>query len=230
MKLTALIAGACAAVLAPAVVMVKIRRQPRSAEKAPPASFSIDPKVAVPTAMAAVSIAAWTKMSHGNTLKYTFVPSMAASLALYMVTFRKRMPDPNAIAPLYFFALAWQLVHFVEENSTGFRSRWPIEIFGAKPYGERQYVAINALSYAVFIAGGVALLRKRPEFSLPAVFFAVMGVMYNGIQHPIYSYMVRGYFPGLFTGLVDLVAGPILLKRMFVAPEQQTIADLPVAA
>lgn len=124
------------------------------------ASFSIDRKIAVPTAMAAASIAAWTKMSHGNTLKYTFVPSMAASLALYMLTFRKRMPDSDAIAPLYFLALAWQLVHFVEENSTGFRYRWPIEIFGAKPYGERQYVAINALSYAVFIAGGVALLKK----------------------------------------------------------------------
>jgi hypothetical protein len=53
-------------------------------------------------------------------------------------------------------------------------------------------VAINALSYAVIIAGGVALMKRRPEFSLPAIFFAVMGVMYNGIQHPIYSYMVRG--------------------------------------
>lgn len=229
MKPTRFIFGSAAAIVAAAAVIVKTRRQQRNTGRPMPQSFSIDRKVAVPTAMAAASIAAWMKMSHGNTLKYTFVPSMAGSLALYMLTFRKRMPNPDAIAPFYFLALAWQLVHFVEENSTGFRYRWPIEIFGAKPYGERQYVAINALSYAVFIAGGVALLKRRPEFSLPAIFFAVMAVMYNGVQHPIYSYMVKGYFPGLFTGLVDLAVGPFLLKRMFAAPER-TIAGLPAAA
>jgi hypothetical protein len=229
MKLTRFISASAAAIIAAAAVLVQTPRQRQNTRRPTSPPLSIDRKVAIPTAMAAASITAWMKMSHGNSLKYTFVPSMAASLALYMLTFRKRMPDPDALAPLYFLALAWQLVHFVEENSTGFRYRWPIEIFGAKPYGERQYVAINALSYAVFIAGGVALLKRRPEFSLPAIFFAVMGVMYNGVQHPIYSYMVKGYFPGLFTGLVDLAAGPFLLKRMFALPEQ-TVAGVPAAA
>jgi Protein of unknown function with HXXEE motif len=188
-------------------------------------------KVAIPTAMMAGSIAVWMKMSHGNTLKYTFVPSMAASWAVYMLTYRKRMPDPQSVTAFYMLALAWQLVHFVEENSTGFRYRWPVEIFGAEPYGDRQYVAINALSYAVFIAGGVALMKRRPEFSLPAIFFALMGVMYNGVQHPIYSYIVKGYFPGLFTGVVDLVIGPFLLRRMFGMSEgKRSTAELPAAA
>jgi len=188
-------------------------------------------KIAIPTAMMAASIATWMKMSHGNTLKYTFVPSMAASWVVYMLTYRKRMPNPQKIAAFYFLALAWQLVHFVEENSTGFRYRWPIEIFGAKPYGDRQYVAINALSYAIFIAGGVALMKRRPEFSLPAIFFALMGVMYNGVQHPIYSYMVKGYFPGLFTGTVDLLMGPFLLRRMFdMSGAGSATPKLPIAA
>src|SRR5689334_8518845 len=163
MKPTTFLFGTAAAMAAAAAVLVKTRRRQRNTgqPESNPLSFPIDRKLAIPTAMATVSIAAWMKMSHGNTLKYTFVPSMAASLALYMVTFRNRMPDPDSVTPLYFLALAWQLVHFVEENSTGFRYRWPKEIFGAKPYGDRQYVAINALSYAVFIAGGVALMKRR---------------------------------------------------------------------
>lgn len=197
----------------------------------PAPHLKLDRKVILPTAMAVASIAAWTKLSHGNTLKYTFVPSMMASWLLYMLTFRKKMPDPEKITVLYLLALAWQLIHFVEENSTGFRYRWPIEIFRTKPYGERQYVAINALSYAIFIVGGIALLKRRPELSLPAVFFAVMGVMYNGVQHPIYSWMVKGYFPGLFSGLVDLALGPVLLRRMFWSEGSSlSVAQLPSAA
>jgi hypothetical protein len=180
-------------------------------------------RVAIPTAMAAGGITMFSKMSHGNTLRYTFVPTLAASWLLYMLFLRRRGPDRDRLMPLYFVSLAWQFVHFVEENQTGFRYRWPVEIFRAEPYGDKQYVAINVLSYAAFILAGVALMVDRREFSLPAVFFAVMGVMFNGVQHPIYAWMVRGYFPGLWTSTVDLVLGPILLKRLFEAPEPQLI-------
>jgi hypothetical protein len=175
-------------------------------------------RVLIPTAMAAGGITIFSKMSHGNTLRYTFVPTLAGSWLLYILVLRRRRPDTDRLMPLYFVSLAWQFVHFIEENQTGFRYRWPIEIFGAEPYGDKQYVAINVLSYALFILGGVALMVDRREFSLPAVFFAVMGVMFNGVQHPIYAWMVKGYFPGLWTSSVDLVLGPMLLKRLF-APQ-----------
>jgi hypothetical protein len=77
------------------------------------------------------------------------------------------------------------------------------------------------LSYAAFILAGVALMVDRRELSLPAVFFAVMGVMFNGVQHPIYAWMARGYFPGLWTSTVDLVLGPILLKRFVEQPARE---------
>src|SRR3954463_7297681 len=86
----------------------------------------VDRTIAIPTAMTVGSIAVWSRMSHGNTLRYTFVPTMALSWALYMLYLRKNMPDPGKITSFYLFALAWQLVHFVEENSTGFRYRWPV--------------------------------------------------------------------------------------------------------
>jgi len=178
-------------------------------------------RVIIPTAMAAGGITIFSKMSHGNTLRYTFVPTLAASWALYMLILRRRGPDRERLMPLYFVSLAWQFVHFIEENQTGFRYRWPVEIFGAEPYGDKQYVAINVLSYALFILGGVALMVDRREFSLPAVFFAVMGVMFNGVQHPVYAWMARGYFPGLWTSTLDLALGPILLKRLFEGPSAE---------
>jgi Protein of unknown function with HXXEE motif len=185
---------------------------------AQPGSRGATARVVVPTAMAVGGMTVFSKMSHGNTLRYTFVPTLAASWVLYMLLLRRRRPDPTRLMPLYFVSLAWQFVHFIEENQTGFRYRWPVEIFQTEPYGDKQYVAINVLSYAAFILGGVALMVDRREFSLPAVFFSVMGVMFNGVQHPIYAWKVRGYFPGLWTSTVDLVLGPILLKRLFGAP------------
>jgi hypothetical protein len=235
MKSGWIVVGSTAAAMA---AVLFLRRKPREKTNSGSIAPSIEranvpalKNVVVPTAMAAGTIAAWMRLSHGNTLKYTFVPSMAVSWALYMRFLRKRMPDPEKLVPLYLLSLAWQFVHFVEENSTGFRYRWPLEIFGTRPYGSKQYVAINALSYAVFLAGGVALLRQIPAFSLPAVFFAVMGVMYNGVQHPIYSIKVKGYFPGLWTGLVDLFIGPILLRRLLSPPQQLPVGtEIPVAA
>jgi hypothetical protein len=75
----------------------------------------------------------------------------------------------------------------------------------------------------VFIIGGIALLKRIPELYLPAIFFAVMGVMFNGIQHPVYSVMVKGYFPGLWTSFLDLALGPALLKRLFFPPTASSV-------
>ncbi len=169
--------------------------------------------------MAAAAIIVFTRMSHGKTLRYTFVPTMAASWVLYMFTLRKRMPEPENVTPLYLLTLAWQFVHFLEEFHTGFNYRWPREIFHTRPYGDKQFVTINLVSYALFLGGAIGLMLRVRELSIPAIFFAVMGVMFNGVQHPIYCWMVRGYFPGLWSSLADLVLGPMLLKRLLFSPE-----------
>jgi Protein of unknown function with HXXEE motif len=174
--------------------------------------------VIIPTTMAIGAMTAFRRLSHGNTLRYTFMPTMALSWLLYMAVLRRKRLDGEKVTPLYLFALSWQLVHFLEEYYTGFNYRWPTEIFRARPYEDKQFVAINVGSYAVFIIGGIALLKRIPELYLPAIFFAVMGVMFNGIQHPVYSLMVKGYFPGLWTSFVDLALGPALLKRLFFPP------------
>jgi hypothetical protein len=141
-----------------------------------------------------------------------------------MAVLHERMPDGVKITPLYMFALAWQFVHFLEEYFTGFQYRWPVEIFEARPYPDRQFVAINVGSYTLFVLSGIALLKNIPEFVMPAVFFVVMGVVGNGIQHPIYSVMVRGYFPGLWTSIPNLIIGPILLRELLSGTSGATVA------
>lgn len=110
------------------------------------------------------------------------------------------------------------------EYFTGFQYRWPVEIFEAKPYPDKQFVAINVGSYTLFVLSGIALLKNIPEFVMPAVFFVVMGVVGNGIQHPIYSVMVRGYFPGLWTSIPNLIIGPILLRELLSGTSGATVA------
>jgi len=161
-------------------------------------------RVIIPTAMAAGGITIFSKMSHGNTLRYTFVPTLAASWALYMLILRRRGPDRERLMPLYFVSLAWQFVHFIEENQTGFRYRWPVEIFGTEPYGDKQYVAINVLSYALFIVAGVAQMVDRRGFSLPAIFFVGDACDVQWRSAP----GVRVDGQGVFPGAVDIDPGP----------------------
>lgn len=89
--------------------------------------------VIIPTAMAIGAISVFRRLSHGNTLRYTFVPTMAVSWLLYMAVLRRKRVAGEQIAPLYFASLAWQLVHFLEEYFTGFNYRWPAEIFRTPP-------------------------------------------------------------------------------------------------
>jgi hypothetical protein len=99
--------------------------------------------ILIPTAMAIGAITVFRRLSHGNTLRYTFVPTMAVSWFLYMAVLRRKRLAGEEIAPLYFASLAWQLVHFLEEYFTGFHYRWPAEIFRTQPYEDKQFVAIN---------------------------------------------------------------------------------------
>ncbi|HEY1214062.1 MAG TPA: hypothetical protein VGE93_10575, partial [Bryobacteraceae bacterium] len=64
--------------------------------------------IIVPTAMAIGAISVFRRLSHGNTLRYTFVPTMAVSWLLYMAVLRRKRIAGEQIAPLYFVTLAWQ--------------------------------------------------------------------------------------------------------------------------
>ena len=169
------------------------------------------------TGMAAGAIALFWRVSHGNTLRYTFVPAMGLSYLCHMASTAKQAPDPKEVLPLYQVALASQFLHFTEEFATGFYRRWPEEIFHTEPYDLNTFVAINMVSYAAFTLAGLAMAKGVRPLLLIAWFFMLMGVLDNAIQHPIYALKVRGYFPGLYSSSLYWVLGPMLVRRLWAA-------------
>jgi len=176
------------------------------------------------TGMAAGAVVLFWRVSHGNTLRYTFVPAMGLAYLCHMASTAKQAPDPQEVLPLYQVALASQFLHFTEEFATGFERRWPEEIFHTEAYDLNTFVAINMVSYAVFTLAGLAMAKRvRPPLLL-AWFFTLMGVLGNAIQYPIYALIVRGYFPGLYSSLLYWALGPMLVRRLWAARAQSACA------
>ncbi|WP_423743461.1 HXXEE domain-containing protein (plasmid) [Haladaptatus sp. SPP-AMP-3] len=169
----------------------------------------------VPGVVALALIAVFWYLSPGLSLIVTFVPTMALAYVAHLLTTAREMPDPKRVLPVYLVAFSVQFLHFSEEFITGFYYRWPQEIFHAQPFHVKTFVLINMLSYCAFALGAVAIYKGVNGPMLIVWFFTIMGVVGNGIQHPIYSLLVGGYFPGLFTSLLYWVLGPVLFLRLW---------------
>lgn len=169
----------------------------------------------VPAVAALALMYLFAELSHGLSFWFTFIPAMALSYVCYMRTSYRRMPDPRRVLPLYLFGIGWQFLHFSEEFATHFYVRWPVEVFHAAPVGVTEFVVLNMISYAAFIAGGLAIWYRFQPLMLIVWFFAIMGMTANGIGHVIYPFVAGTvYFPGLFTALPYLVLGPMLIVRL----------------
>jgi len=46
------------------------------------------------------------------------------------------------------------------------------------------------------------------------LFFILVGVLLNSIGHILISLYVGGYFSGLYTAIIYIIIGPILIKRV----------------
>ncbi|WP_233561745.1 hypothetical protein [Halorubrum sp. Atlit-28R] len=120
--------------------------------------------------------------------------------------------------PVYLVAFGVQFLHFAEEFTTEFYTRWPVEVFNATPFELTTFVQINMVSYAAFALGAVAIYRGIKGPMLIVWFFTLMGVIGNGVLHPVYPILATGefgYFPGLYTSVIYLILGPILFYRLW---------------
>lgn len=156
-------------------------------------------------------------VSTGAELRVTFVPGALVSLGVISHMFLRRtpLPLPERVLPMYMVALAWQGVHFAEEHATGFWRDFPT-LYGGHPVTVDFFTWFNMLAYAIFsLATLAALIGNLGPLLLPSMFFAVYGGIANAISHVTWSVMTGGYFPGLFTGSVYLVIGPLLLRRLW---------------
>jgi hypothetical protein len=176
--------------------------------------------IVLPALLAGTAIAGFVRVSRGLTLIVTFVPAMAVSLLCHVLTTARGLPDARTFRSIYLVALAVQFVHFAEEYVTGFYRRWPVEIFRTRPYDLNTFVLINMVSNAIFVLPLIAIERRVRTPMHIAWFFTLMGAIGNAVQHPIYAFKVRGYFPGLYTSTIYWVLGPMLFRALWRARRQ----------
>ena len=174
----------------------------------------------LPLLIAILTLTFWTAISQGLSLILTFALAMVVALFCYYKFTYPRNSNYAPLAPLYFFALGIQFLHFAEEFITGFHIRWPVEIFHAAPYDTNAFLLVNMVSYFFFTCAGIAMIKGIKFPLVIAWFFIIMGVCIQAVQHTIYALMVGGYFPGLYTSLVCYILGPILLSRMVKLSKQ----------
>lgn len=172
----------------------------------------------LPGVMTLILEATFAYLSPGLSLIVTFVPAIILAYVCYLLTSFRQMPDPSRVLPVYLVAFGVQFLHFAEEFSTGFYTRWPVEVFNAAPFELTTFVQINMVSYAAFALGAVAIYRGIKGPMLIVWFFTLMGVIGNGVLHPVYPILATGefgYFPGLYTSVSYLILGPILFSRLW---------------
>ena len=142
-----------------------------------------------------------------------FIPGVILTYVFYLSTIYKKTPNPERILPIYLLALGIQFIHFTEEYMTGITIEVP-KLLGQEEYPKDYWVIFNMIAYFIFILGGIILFKKMKELMMIPLFFIVVGVILNSIGHILISIYVGGYFSGLYTALIYVVIGPILIKRV----------------
>ena len=120
--------------------------------------------------------------------------------------------ERRAAATFLGIATAIQGVHFVEELTTGFHTRFPA-LLGLDPMPLSFFVSFNLMWIAIWIIS-VPLLRLRRRAAFFAAWFLAIAGVLNGAAHPMMALASGGYFPGLITSPLIGIAGVVLLQRL----------------
>lgn len=167
----------------------------------------------IPLLIATIAIAIFWIVSLTLNLVIVFIPGIIVSYILYLNTFYKKTPNPERILPLYLLALGIQFIHFTEEYLTDFIVAVP-NLLGREAYPKDYWIVFNMTAYFVFIIGGIIIFKKLKALMIIPLFFILVGVLLNSIGHILISIYVGGYFSGLYTALIYVIIGPILIKRV----------------
>lgn len=79
------------------------------------------------------------------------------------------------------------------------------------------------VAYFVFIIEGIIMFKQIKELMIIPLFFILVGVLLNSLGPILISIYVGEYFSGLYTALIYIIIGPILMKR--VLDETKTIIE-----
>ncbi len=121
--------------------------------------------------------------------------------------------DPAVVLPAYLLAIAVQCLHFAEEFTTGFPHQFPQLLGGA--WSDTQFVIFNMAWLALFVLAALGVYRRVALSYLVVLFLALIGGVGNGLSHLLLCAMEGRYFPGAVTAPLCLLAGVVLLTKIF---------------
>jgi len=113
---------------------------------------------------------------------------------------------------IYSIGIVVQILHFFEEYSTGFQTRFPV-FFGYQ-WSDNLYVAFNSIWLFLFFLATWGVYKKVRLAYIIVWFFALIAGIGNGLFHPVVSIFQGGYFPGLITSPFLLVIGILLVREL----------------
>ena len=151
-----------------------------------------------------------------------FIPAVIVTFLFYLKMANQQPPNPEKILPVYLLLLGVQFLHFMEEYLGDFTEEVP-RLLGQEAYPEDYWVTFYMIAYFIFILGGIIIFKKKKALMMIPLFFIVAGVILNTIGHILISLYLGEYFPGLYTALIYLLLGPILIKRLLQASKINSV-------
>jgi len=152
----------------------------------------------------------------------------ACAIALLLALFRRPSTSValrRRVLPIFVVTLLFQTFHIAEEFATHFYSRFPLT-FGLVPWPLSFFLAVN-MSWLAIWSAAIFGLQVGARLAFFAAWFLALTAVANGIGHPLLSFEVRGYFPGLITSPLLGIAGAFLCVRLVAGTDRQW---MPVAA
>ncbi len=142
---------------------------------------------------------------------------VVAAVALVLTIVRRaENPDRAArtrVIHLFLLGISCQCAHSIEEFVTGFYVRFP-HFLGLAPWPSEFFVTFNLTWIALWVASAVGVWHNlQPAYF--AVWFFALGMMVNGVAHPLLAVATQGYFPGLITSPIVGIIGFVLAPRLW---------------
>ena len=180
---------------------------------------TIDKNLWIPIGIAVIAILIFYLVSLKMPVVSIFIPGVIAAFIVYYHTYYRHTAEPTTVLPLYLVCLAIQCLHFAEEYIGNFTTVLPNQI-GQDAYDLKYWLIFNMAAYSVFILGAVVIYKKKTAFMIIPIFFILIGVLFNPLGHIALSVYMGDYFPGLYSALLYLIVGPILIRRIWLATKR----------
>jgi hypothetical protein len=151
--------------------------------------------------------------------------TLAAGVAVVLTVSRREfVASPEQLrgaVRLVLAAVLVQTAHFAEELFTEFHQRFP-ELLGLAPWPVSFFLGFNLFWIGVWLFSALTF-AAHPARALFPLWFLGIASLANGVAHPLLAIAAGGYFPGLFTSPLVGYAGVVLLRRLTLITDSETL-------